>query len=128
MPPRVTLSRLDIGHILDPFRRDSVAFPIRAKLRAPDTGFGTLLIDVLHWFREEPDMDRFVRHGADAREGEALAIHVRRIEAALGFLLLVPVPRSSSDPAPPRTARWLRGAGAAALGRSHDLDLDSREG
>ena len=69
---------------------DDVAFPIRVKLRVPEAGFGALLIDMLRWLREELGEGNFARHAADTLDGEALAIHFRRIEDALLFLSSFP--------------------------------------
>ncbi len=69
---------------------DDAAFPIRVKLRVPDEGFGTFLISMLRWLREELGEGNFARHGADAIEGEALAIYFCQIEDALDFLAAFP--------------------------------------
>lgn len=69
---------------------DDVAFPIRVKLRVPEEGFGPLLLDMLHWLGKELGRGNFARHEADALEGEALAVHFRRIEDALEFLATFP--------------------------------------
>ena len=69
---------------------DDVAFPIRVKLHVPEAGFEPLLLDMLRWLREELGEGHFARHEADTLEGEALAIHFRRIEDALDFLASFP--------------------------------------
>ena len=69
---------------------DEAAFPIRVKLHVPEGGFGTFLIAMLRWLREELGEGNFARHEADTLEGEALAIYFHRIEDALEFLLNFP--------------------------------------
>ena len=69
---------------------DDAAFPIRVKLRVPEEGFGTFLIAILQWLREELGEGNFARYEADTIDGEALALHFRRIEDALEFLAAFP--------------------------------------
>ena len=69
---------------------DDVAFPIRVKVRVPETGFGVHLIEILRWLREELGEGNFARHETDSLDGEALALHFRRIEDALEFLSSFP--------------------------------------
>lgn len=69
---------------------DDAAFPIRVKLRVPDLGLGTVLIEMLRWLRSEVGENNFAYHDAETLEGEALALHFRRFQDLAAFLRAFP--------------------------------------
>lgn len=69
---------------------DERAFPIRVKVRAPNTDFAHQLGRILAWLRDEVGAGEFGYHAGGPLGPDALAFYFRELEEAARFLEAFP--------------------------------------
>lgn len=77
-------------HSIRQAKRDELAFPVRVKIRVPNTGLGTVLDRMMDWLRANvPSLD-FACHSAPGLACSTAAFYFRNLETAQAFVRAFP--------------------------------------
>lgn len=77
-------------HSIRQAKRDELAFPVRVKIRVPDTGLGPMLDAMIDWLRCNLSSADYACHSAHGLACSTAAFYFRNLEAAQAFLSAFP--------------------------------------
>lgn len=77
-------------HSIRQAKRDDLAFPVRLKIRVPDTGLGSMLDRMMAWLRANVPAVDFGCHSAPGLACSTAAFYFRNIETAQAFVSAFP--------------------------------------
>ncbi|NBB26277.1 hypothetical protein GVM20_14185 [Porphyrobacter sp. SLTP] len=77
-------------HSIRQAKRDELAFPVRVKIRVPDTGLGTMLDRMMAWLRANVPAANFACHSAPGLACSTAAFYFRNVETAQAFVSAFP--------------------------------------
>jgi hypothetical protein len=77
-------------HSIRQAKRDELAFPVRVKIRVPDTGLGKMLDRMMDWLRGNVPAVDFACHSAPGLACSTAAFYFRNLETAQAFVSAFP--------------------------------------
>lgn len=77
-------------HSIRQAKRDDLAFPVRVKVRVPDTGLGKLLDRMAEWLNENVGAFDHASHSAPGFACTTAAFYFRDVAAAQAFVSAFP--------------------------------------
>jgi|JI8StandDraft_2_1071088.scaffolds.fasta_scaffold98929_3 hypothetical protein len=79
-----------VQHSIRQAKRDELAFPVRVKIRVPDTGLGAMLDRMMAWLRANISAADFACHSAPGLACSTAAFYFRNVETAYAFVSAFP--------------------------------------
>jgi hypothetical protein len=77
-------------HSIRQAKRDELAFPVRVKVRVPDSGLGATLDRMMAWLRGNVQALDFACHSAPGLACSTAAFYFRNLETAQAFVNAFP--------------------------------------
>lgn len=74
------------AHSIRQAKRDELAFPVRVKIRVPDTGLGKALDGMIDWLRANVPAAEYACHSAPGMACSTAAFYFRNVETAQAFV------------------------------------------
>lgn len=93
------------AHVIRQSKRDDLAFPVRVKIRVPDSGLGKLLDGMAAWLRANVPAAEYACHSAPGMACSTAAFYFRNVETAHEFVSAFPAAELSDGLASPAYAR-----------------------
>jgi hypothetical protein len=78
------------GHSIRQAKRDELAFPVRVKIRVPDTGLGKTLDCMADWLRVNVLAADYACHSVPGLARSTAAFYFRNVETAQAFVSAFP--------------------------------------